>query len=265
MENTKVIFKSSFCYLLLTFIITFGIMTIVASGGGGGGDDDGNQNSAPVISGLYYFPEGDIIVGSGGGEIELSIYVNFSDSNGNINKITLVDVDTKEEMVIDVDTEGETSGELGIGLILNTNEAEVGDFAFQIYATDTTALKSNTLEGIYNVTLGNAPVIANVVFSPNSAFVDETTHIEGSYDFTDFDGNALYTFISVFDSDDKLVTSTRCDPASSISGLTSGKIDFSFDLTLSVVGEYKITIVMFDENDLYSDAFYGSFWVTGPL
>ena len=252
-------------YLSLVFVIAFGFITIVASGGGGGGNDGRQTDSAPVITDLSYYPES-TIVGAGGGAISVTVYMNFFDDDGNVSTITLVVKDSEGYIIDNIpqpisDVAGETSGEIeSIYSIPTSTTAD--DYTFQFYITDTTGLSSNVLEGNFSITLGSAPAISNGVSAPSWAYVDSgTILVEGTYDFTDIDGNAYQTDIYVYDSEDNLVIEEHF-PISNISGLTYGQVEFGFDMPISVAGDYVIEIGMTDENGLFSyPPLYGSFSV----
>ncbi|GEM_PF-4763988 len=254
-------------YLFIVFVIAFGFITIVASGGGGGGnnDDRNRTNSAPVITDLSYYPES-TIVGAGGGAIAVTVYMNFYDDDGNVSAITLVVSDSEGYIIDNIsqpvsDVAGEISGEIESVYSIPTATA-ADDYTFQFYITDTTGLSSNVLEGIFSITLGSAPAISNGVIAPSWAYDDSgTILVEGTYEFTDIDGNAYQTDIYVYDSGDNIVVEEHF-PISDISGLTSGQVAFGFDMPISVPGDYVIEIGMTDENGLFSyPSLYGYFSV----
>ena len=91
---------------------------------------------------------------SGGGTVPLAGSVDFVDSDGNVSTFT-VTVFTSSGSQISTSTSpapgvsGFKSGPLDFSF--NVNTTTVGDFAFQVYVTDSGGAKSNTLSGSFAV------------------------------------------------------------------------------------------------------------------
>lgn len=80
--------------LCISWVIVFGIISIIGSGGGGG-DGGGGGGSAPDISNLSFSPTS-TTVGSGGGLIPVSGTLDFVDSDGNVSTLTLTIFDSDD-------------------------------------------------------------------------------------------------------------------------------------------------------------------------
>jgi len=129
------------------------LLVLAACGGGGGGDDSNVTNSAPRISSLSFAPTV-VEVGFGGGLATIIGTFDFADANGNLSTVTLTVLDDGGTTI-----STETIGIVGVsGMTQGTIEGEVlvatttlGDFTVQVFVTDTTGLRSNTLQGVFSV------------------------------------------------------------------------------------------------------------------
>jgi len=83
--------------LCISWVIVFGIISIIGSGGGGG-DGGGGGGSAPDISNLSFSPTS-TTVGSGGGLIPVSGTLDFVDSDGNVSTLTLTIFDSDDNQL----------------------------------------------------------------------------------------------------------------------------------------------------------------------
>lgn len=103
--------------------------------------------------------------------------------------------------------------------------------------------------------VGTAPSISNLLFSPSAVYVNEgggQTDIVGTFDFTDPDGNLSSFTIIVQDSNGHTVQSETTAIAG-VSGLTSGTIQGVVTIMTTTAGDFSVQIYVTDTSGLSSN------------
>lgn len=128
----------------------FFILLLTGCFGGGGSSSSG---TAPSISNLSYFPTS-AYVNDGGGQTDIIGTFDFIDPDGNLNSVTIIVQDSggqivQSETITITGVSGLTSGTIQGEFTITTTTA--GNFTVQIYVTDTSGLRSNTIEFIFKI------------------------------------------------------------------------------------------------------------------
>lgn len=134
-------------YCLIALAIVF------AGCGGGGGDSGSSSGTAPQISNLSFFPLS-VYEYDGDGQIDISGTFDYEDPDGNLDTVTVVVKDSdghivQSETITIAGVSGSTSGTIEGSFTVSTTVA--GNYTVQIYVTDTTGLRSNTIEFIFEI------------------------------------------------------------------------------------------------------------------
>ena len=111
---------------------------------------------------------------------------------------------------------------------------------------------------------GTAPVISNLVFSPDSVYENEgggQVNITGTVDFTDQDGDVISATVTIFDSIGQEVSSESIAIAN-VEGLTSGTIQGSFIGGTTVVDTFEVRVYLTDASNLRSNILASNFRVS---
>jgi N-acetylneuraminic acid mutarotase len=135
--------------LRFKFIFIVALIILTTSCGGGGS----STATAPSISNLSYSPSS-VYVGEGGGQTDIIGTFDFIDPDGNLNSVTIIVLDasgqTLQSETVDIaDVAGSTSGTIEGNVTITTTTP--GIFTVQIYVTDSSGLRSNTIEFIYRI------------------------------------------------------------------------------------------------------------------
>jgi hypothetical protein len=111
---------------------------------------------------------------------------------------------------------------------------------------------------------GNPPKIANLVYIPQQAPVDEgkSTAIIGTFDITREMGEIVSINTEAFDAQGKKISSGSF-PMSDAALKTSDTLGFGFDMSTSVKGEYTFQIYIIDSRGQQSNRLVGTYAVTG--
>lgn len=141
---------------LMKYLVLILTTTLIAGCGGGGGSGvlPSQVQVAPTISNLQYSPKA-VYSNSGGGTATVSAVIDFSDSDGNISTFTISAYDSNNTL-LDTQTDsiqevaGTKTGQLELYGAFDTTV--IGTFRFEIFLTDTTGRKSNTLSNTIEIT-----------------------------------------------------------------------------------------------------------------
>jgi hypothetical protein len=154
----------------LWFVVILGA-SCAALGCGGGGASSGNQPTAPTISNLAYSPNGVLQSVNGTGTINGSL--DFADSGGDVSNLNLTIFDANGQQLSSTSAPiqgvaGQNSGTITGAFLVPTNTP--GLFSFRLSVTDGGGLKSNELNGTFQIVAASnlAAVVATTGTSPAS-------------------------------------------------------------------------------------------------
>ena len=134
---------------LLAVVYLAGILGIVASTGGGG-DGDG---AAPTITNLIISPD-TVYENEGGGQINITGTVNFTDPDGDLSSATVRVFDSLDQEVSSETIAIPGAGGLTSGIIQGVfigNTTVIDNFKVQVFLSDSNNLRSNILETNFRV------------------------------------------------------------------------------------------------------------------
>jgi hypothetical protein len=115
-----------------------------------------------------------------------------------------------------------------------------------------------------NSTSQNAPVIANLQLTPQSAALNSnggSVALTGTIDFADADANLSTITITSYDSQGNLVQ-TLTNPIQSVFGLSQGTISISTVSSTTQSGSFPFNILVTDSTGLSSNTLSGTFTIT---
>jgi len=115
----------------------------ISSCGGSGSNTGQSLGTAPTISSLSFTPSS-ILQNSGGGLVDISGQINFSDPDGDIKTLVIVGL-SRLDIPISI-ASGTTSGV--VQAVVNNNDTTVkGTFSFEVWIIDHQGNESNRLQG----------------------------------------------------------------------------------------------------------------------
>ncbi|UCF31743.1 MAG: hypothetical protein JSV26_04880 [bacterium] len=133
---------------VIPVLLLVGAMFYVSCGGGGG-----EGSHPPAISGLAYSPDW-VTQDDGGGTVEVTFSVNFSDPGGDIAQIRLITYDSGGLLVGDIVLDIPGAGGITYGYVygsLQVGSTVVDDFSFEACIYDARGDSSNHLTGVFSV------------------------------------------------------------------------------------------------------------------
>jgi hypothetical protein len=109
----------------------------------------------------------------------------------------------------------------------------------------------------------NAPVISNLQYSPNGAYLSSgggTAAMNGSFNFADPNGNVASFTISAFNASGVMID-TQTSPIVGAAGAISGTIQISGAVDTTLLGNFTFQIYVTDASGLRSNVLTGTFKV----
>lgn len=226
-----------------------------------GGDDESTPPlHAPIISNLSYSPA--TATQQAGGTTMINGTFDFSDAGGDVAAMRITSSGGIDTTAPTPQLAGATDG-TAIGQIVVSTD-QVGKYTFEVWVVDSRGSNSNRLTGTFEVVAApspseHPPSIANLTYSPASApqSATGTVAVNGSVEFTDVGKDIA-----------RLELATSWGATASFSaldkqGLTSGTLQYTFDVPVSQAGAKTLEIVVFDSQGGMSNRLVGTFDVVG--
>ena len=153
MSNNEKTSSKFLRYIFLTFVITFGLITIIGTAGEGHLEINLNPRNAPGISNLSYSPKS-TIVSSVGGTITFRGSIDFIDDDGDVTTVIIDMFDPDGNQIAQINepiegVSGKTSGTIPITVSVYTLSAD--EYIFELYVMDASDHESNVLTGTFDV------------------------------------------------------------------------------------------------------------------
>jgi len=210
----------------------------------------------PSLSNLRYLPSSAFQAANGTATV--SATVDFADAGGDVVSLRMVSSGGVDLTVPTQGLSGIKSGTATGAFVLSVNQ--VGKYTFELWATDSSGKDSNRLTGTFEVlpadtTPPHRPSLANFSYSPTRVAVKrgQTATINGSADFFDSGGDIVELIITANDGVSVSV------PTPSASGITSGRAQFMFEVSIDDVLDYSFEAWVNDRAGASSNRVSGTF------